>query len=355
MKAKLYLEDGSIFEGTLHTTSDFEIGEVVFNTSMSGYQEIATDPSYKGQILIYTYPLIGNVGTNMVENESKKPQVSGVIVKEMSSDASHYEMIRSFASFLDEQGIPALSIKDTRALTKLIRTKGVMKGIISKKELSELEQKKYFNQVDLSNVVYESTVKEAFTKGDGDYHVALIDFGVKDSILDQLLSKGLKVTVVPALTVLSDLAALQVDGIFLSNGPGDPRDLTEVIKELKEWIGTYPIAGICLGHQLLGLATGAEIRKMSFGHRGANHPVKDMRSGKIYITSQNHGYVIEEGTLDQGFDVTHMSMNDHSIEGMMHLEKQIYSVQFHPEAGPGPKDAYVIFDEFVSFLKGGNL
>lgn len=345
MKAKLILENGMVFEGKAFGYLESTVGEVVFNTGMTGYQEILTDPSYYGQIVTMTYPLIGNYGINLEDVESRAPKVKGLIVREKANIPSNFRCELSLENYLKEHKVLGLEGIDTRALTKVLRNHGTMKGIISL-EHSNIEQVKslldsYSNVDAVRNV---STKISYGIEGSGK-HVAILDFGIKQNIINCFKARGCKITVFNGFTSAKDVLAVNPDLVFLSNGPGDPADLVEVIEVMKELVSKVPITGICLGHQLLAIVLGGKTSKLKFGHRGCNHPVKDLEENKVYITSQNHGYYVSE--LPKEMKVTHLSVNDGTIEGMRHNKLPIFSVQFHPEACPGPKDIEVIFDKFL--------
>lgn len=352
MKAYLYLENGDVFEGNAFGYQEETTGEVVFNTGMTGYQEVLTDPSYWGQIVVMTYPLIGNYGTNLDDHESDGIKVKGFIVRDKCNDPNNFRCEMELEEFLKQSKIPAIEGVDTRALTKVLRNAGTMNGIISLKELTSEEVseriKKYSNKEAVSSVSIE---KKYTIEGNGP-HIALVDFGAKSNIIDSLQRRNCKITVLPYNTKAADILSGDYDCVFLSNGPGDPMDLPEVIEEIKKLIGKKPLLGICLGHQLLALALGGTTAKMKFGHRGVNHPVKDLAKDKTIITSQNHGYVVKDVPADT--NVTFININDDTIEGIRHKKYPVCSVQFHPEASPGPKDADYIFDEFIEFIKIGN-
>jgi carbamoyl-phosphate synthase small subunit len=345
MKAKLILENGMIFEGTAFGYLEESIGEVVFNTGMTGYQEVLTDPSYYGQIVTMTYPLIGNYGINLDDIESKGPKVRGFIVREKCDDPSNFRCEMDLQGYLKQSKIIGIEGIDTRALTKILRNSGTMKGIISLKELTEEEVKEKLKTFDNRHAVKAVTSKEVYTVEGSGKHVAIMDFGIKENILRSFKKRGCKLTIFPANAKAEKILKENPDLIFLSNGPGDPEDLTEAIDTIKELIGKKPIVGICLGHQLLALSLGGSTEKLKFGHRGCNHPVKDIEENKVYITLQNHGYVVKD--LPPDMVETHVSVNDGTIEGMKHKTLPIYSVQFHPEASPGPSDANNIFDKFL--------
>ncbi|BAL83394.1 putative carbamoyl-phosphate synthase small subunit [Selenomonas ruminantium subsp. lactilytica TAM6421] len=355
MKGKLILEDGSVFTGQLLNDSR-ATGEVVFNTSMTGYQESLTDPSYCRQILTLTYPMVGNYGIADIFMQSRKAFVGGFVIGELCELGSNWHYEESLAQFLTKQDIPCLYDVDTRAVTRKIRNAGTMKGIIVPEDASQEEIDKLMAVPIKKEVVMEVTTPEAYTieaeKEDAPLVVAM-DFGVKQNILTSLHDIGCKLQVVPADTKAEDILAMNPDGIFLSNGPGDPADVPEIVEEIKKLIGKKPIFGICLGHQLIARALGAKTYKLKFGHRGSNQPVKDLRTGKVQISSQNHGYAVEEESLkDLPLEVTHINVNDGTVEGVRHTELPLFSVQYHPEASPGPDDNLYLFDEFWTMLKG---
>ncbi|MBR6013088.1 MAG: glutamine-hydrolyzing carbamoyl-phosphate synthase small subunit [Selenomonadaceae bacterium] len=356
MKGKLILEDGTVFRGQIFggTNANSE-GEVVFNTGMTGYQEILTDPSYCRQIVTLTYPLIGNYGTAKIFEQSRKSFVSGLIIGELCTIPSNSTLERTLAEYLTVERIPCLYDVDTRALTRRIRAEGTMKGVIVSEYTSQLTIDQMMELPIDTDVVEQVTTNKTYTlesdKKDAPFVVAM-DFGVKRHILESMNNLGCKVMVVPAGTSADDILSMNPDGVFLSNGPGDPKDVPEIIDEIKKLIGEKPIFGICLGHQLLALAMGADTYKLKFGHRGSNQPVKDLRTGRVYITSQNHGYAVDEKSLkDIPLEITHISMNDGTVEGMRHKELPIYSVQYHPEASPGPTDNMYLFDEFFKMME----
>ena len=346
MKGKLILENGIVFEGNLFGYLEESVGEVVFNTGMTGYEEILTDPSYYGQIVTMTYPLIGNYGINLEDFESKSPKVKGFIVREKCNYPNNFRCEMELEGYLKQNKIIGLEGIDTRALTKILRKNGTMKGIIATCELSESEIEKKLSSFSNRDAVKKVTTKKCYTIEGSGKHVAIMDFGIKQNILRSFTSRNCKLTVFPADVTAKDILKVNPDLIFLSNGPGDPKDLQDVIKTLKEIIGKKPIVGICLGHQLLALTLGGQTGKLKFGHRGCNHPVKDIEENKVYITSQNHGYYVSK--LPENMEITHVSVNDGTIEGMRHKNLPILSVQFHPEACPGPKDIDIIFDKFLS-------
>ncbi|PKM57203.1 MAG: carbamoyl phosphate synthase small subunit [Firmicutes bacterium HGW-Firmicutes-3] len=350
MKAKLILENGTVFEGKAFGYMKETVGEVVFNTSMTGYQEILTDPSYYGQIVTMTYPMIGNYGLNLDDHESSGVKVKGLVVREKADNPNNWRCEFEIDEYLSRHKILGIEGIDTRALTKIIRNSGTMKGIITVRDLTESQIASKFKSFHNDKAVEEVTSKEVkVMEGDG-IHIVAMDFGIKNNILRSFKNRNCKITIVPASTKAEEILALSPDGVFLSNGPGDPKDIPMVIHEIKKLIGKKPITGICLGHQLLALALDGDTEKLKFGHRGANHPVKDLNTGRVMITSQNHGYVVCEEGLPEGVTVTHINLNDGTVEGMKHHEHQIYCIQFHPEACPGPHDTDPIFDEFVAIM-----
>ncbi|MBM7702599.1 carbamoyl phosphate synthase small subunit [Metabacillus iocasae] len=348
MKGYLHLQNGDTFEGMIENTSTKQEvnGEVVFFTGMTGYQEVVTDPSYKNQIIVFTYPLIGNYGINEHDYESKKPHVSAVVVYECCENGFHYEAMYSFKQYLKKWNIPLITHVDTRAVVKRIRNEGTMPAILSP---YEKKQKVTGDETDL--IVKQVSTTTMNTYGEGDKHIILLDFGYKKSILQELLNRQCKVTVVPYSTSDVEIHALKPDGIVLSNGPGDPTQLSFQLSSLKKVMATYPTLGICFGHQLIGLAFGGKTNKLPFGHRGANQPVMDLLKKKVYMTSQNHSYVVDEESMKQTpLTVRFKNVNDHSVEGLMHETLPILSVQYHPEAHPGPSESNYIFDEFINFV-----
>jgi carbamoyl-phosphate synthase small subunit len=363
MKGYLAMEDGTVLEGKVFGAKGQTVGEVVFNTSMTGYQEILTDPSYCGQIITMTYPLIGNYGTNSEDLESKRPYCKGFIVKEFCNEPSNWRNESNIEAYLEKHGVMGISGIDTRYLTRKIRNFGTLRGIITTNPLTSEEAIAYLKQVDNitgPHLVQEVTTPETYevpvldiTKLDQSYKVVVIDFGAKENILRSLNHLGCHLHVVPSSTTTEEILAMNPDGIMLSNGPGDPTDVPEAIKTVSELIGKKPIFGICLGHQIIGLAVGAKTYKLKFGHRGANHPVKDLATGRVYITSQNHGYSIQEESLaNLDITVTHRNLNDGTVEGIKHNSLPLFSVQYHPEAAPGPEDSAYLFDQFISLMAG---
>lgn len=356
MNAILALEDGKIYKGRSFGADTEKCGEVVFNTSMTGYQEIITDPSYKGQIVTMTYPLIGNYGVNDEDVESRRPFVDGFVVKEYSKIASNWRSKKTLGDYLKENGIPAIEGIDTRDLTLHIRQAGAMKAILSTTDLDESSLIKKARHspglvgVDLVKDVMPAKVYEWNNKGK--YKVVVLDCGVKFNSLRELAGNGCRVTVVPASMPSKEILALKPDGILLSNGPGDPAALPYVVNTVRELIGKLPIFGICLGHQMLGQALGGKTYKLKFGHHGGNQPVKDLKSGKVAISVQNHGFCVDIDTLNKKeVAITHINLNDQTLEGMRHRKFPVFSVQFHPEAGPGPHDAKCLFGNFIDMIR----
>ena len=395
MKAFLILEDGTVFEGT-HIGADREIiSEIVFNTSMAGYLEVLTDPSYAGQAVCMTYPLIGNYGICKDDMESLKPWPDGFIVHELSRIPSNFRCDMTIQQFLEENQVPGIAGIDTRALTKILREKGTMNGMITTNEKYDFAQiQPRLKAYTTGKVVERVTCKEKYVvkptlkleengplsgaaRFDKDSYgkgvreprptlvkelngaglrVALMDFGAKANIAHSLAERGCEVTVFPALTPAEEIIAMQPDGIMLSNGPGDPKECTSIIEEIKKLYATdIPIFAICLGHQLMALANGCDTHKMKYGHRGGNHPVKDLATGRVYISSQNHGYVVDTDKLDPKVAVpAFINVNDGTNEGLAYTGKNIFTVQYHPEACPGPQDSRYLFDRFIRMMKGEN-
>jgi len=355
-KAIIALEDGRVFEGYSFAADGERCGEVVFNTSLSGYQEILTDPSYKGQMVVMTYPLIGNYGVNHDDTESGEISVESFIVKEYSSIASNWRSEKTLADYLKENGIIGIEDIDTRALTRHIRTQGAMKAVVStmdtdvKRLVEKARASKGLVGVDM---VREVTCGEQFKLNEGgEFKVAVLDCGVKSNILRHLVSRNCELTVYPADTSAETVLGDDPDGIFLSNGPGDPAGAPYVYENVKKMLGKKPVFGICLGHQMLGLAMEGETYKLKFGHHGGNQPVKDLSTGKVSITAQNHGFCVDVDSLkSKNVKITHINLNDNTVEGMESAELKFFSVQFHPEAGPGPNDAVYLFDRFIDMMR----
>jgi carbamoyl-phosphate synthase small subunit len=353
MKRQLILEDGTIFIGKAFGSDTNTIGEVVFNTGMTGYQEILSDPSYCGQIVTLTYPLIGNYGINRDDFESITPSVRGLIVKESAEYPSNWRSELSLDEFLKIKKIPGISGIDTRKLTRIIRQYGTLKGAFCgiEEDVQEVLKSLQSTNLPIDQVSQVSTKNPYPSPGRGK-RVVLVDFGMKHGILRELNRRDCDVIVVPYHTTAEEILQLSPDGIMLSNGPGDPKDVPEAIEMIKGVLGKVPFFGICLGHQLFALACGANTEKMKFGHRGSNHPVKDLATGKIAITSQNHGYTVEESSIaNTRLSVTHIALNDGTVEGLKHLDYPAFTVQYHPEASPGPEDANGLFDQFLQMIE----
>lgn len=355
MKAFLILEDGNVFTGTSIGAQKEVISEIVFNTSMTGYLEVLTDPSYAGQAVVMTYPLIGNYGICEEDMESLKPWPDAYIVREISRIPSNFRSEDSIQNFLEKYEIPGIAGIDTRALTKILREKGTMNGMITTNANYDLNEilpiLKEYTSV---NVVEKVTCKEKKVLNGTGLNVALMDFGAKDNIAQSLNRRGCNITVYPALTTADEIIKSNPDGIMLSNGPGDPKECKSIINEIKKLYHTdIPIFAICLGHQLMALATGADTYKMKYGHRGGNHPVKDLETNRVYISSQNHGYVVDVEGLDSNIAVpAFVNVNDGTNEGLKYKNKNIFTVQFHPEACPGPQDSGYLFDRFIEMMEG---
>ncbi len=368
--AILALEDGTVFEGRSFGARTQRSGEVVFNTAITGYQEIFTDPSYAGQIVVLTYPEIGNYGANSDDSESGRPYIEGLVVREMSSIRSNWRSGEKAEEFLSAHNIPVAAEIDTRKLVRHLRTRGVMRGMLSSnggdpKEL--VEQARGIPSMaglDLATRVSTSSAYQ-WEKGvqgcspselvgrpaEARCHVVAYDYGIKRNILRRLVHSGCRVTVVPALTSAQDVLALKPDGVFLSNGPGDPEPLHTQVANIRRLIGKTPVFGICLGHQLLGLAFGGKTYKLKFGHRGANHPVLNKVTGRVEITSHNHGFAVDPDSLNPAdVELTHFNLNDHTLEGFRHRREPVFCVQYHPEAAPGPHDSLYLFDDFMRLI-----
>jgi carbamoyl-phosphate synthase small subunit len=369
MKALIALEDGRVFTGRSFTGPGEAVGEIVFNTSMTGYQEILGDPSYKGQIVTMTYPLIGNYGVCEADMESAGIHPGAFLVKEYNAVPSNFRSQGSLADFLRQHQVLGVEGLDTRALTKHIRQAGALKGLVSTLDLvpeSLVQKAKSWSGLVGNDMVSVVTCPEAYgwteqgpvpgtnftTANPGSYKVVAMDFGLKYNQLRLLSARGCQVQVVPAQTSASEILAMNPDGIFLSNGPGDPAGIPGVVETIKAMLGKRPIFGICLGHQLLGLAYGGTTYKLKFGHRGGNQPVKDLITGKVEITAQNHGFCVDMNSIDPNeVELTHINLNDNSVEGMRHKRYPVYSVQYHPENAPGPHDSLYLFDRFIEMMK----
>lgn len=352
MKRKLILENGAVFNGTALGATDDTYGEVVFQTGMTGYQEIMSDPSYAGQIITMTYPLIGNYGINRDDFESMKPALKGVVVKDAAKHPSHHLMRQSLDEWLKAIQVPGISGVDTRMLTRMIREQGAMRGaIVPMEENTEQVLTTLKNTKPLIGKVKEVSTKTTYANPGTGKRVVLIDYGMKKGILRDLLEKGYDVIVVPYDTTSEEILSYDPDGVVLSNGPGDPADIPEAETAIRGLLGSVPLFGICMGHQLLARACGADTFKMKFGHRGSNHPVREIATGRIAITSQNHGYTIDPESLDRTpLEMTHQNVNDNSVEGVRHMHAPAFSVQYHPEASAGPEDAKELFVQFDALM-----
>ena len=359
-QAHLVLEDGSIHRGEAFGSESGVNGEVVFNTSMTGYQEVLTDPSYAGQLVTLTYPLVGNYGINREDFESRRIQVSGLIVREHCDQPSHTGADETLHEFLKSQNIPGISGVDTRAITRRLRNRGVMSGIITTESpesaLERLAEATRYDDVDFVRTVTTdqdySWDKPALEPGAPGYRILVTDCGLKYNILRLLRQRGCEVTAVPATMPAEGMLAMKPDGILLSPGPGDPQLLDYRVSNVQKLVGRVPMMGICLGHQILARAMGAQTFKLKFGHRGGNHPVKDLSDGRVYITAQNHGYAVTADSLPAGLEISHINLNDDTIEGLRHQELPVFSIQYHSEGSPGPHDNEYLFDRFLKLVQG---
>jgi len=370
--ARLALEDGTVLYGTSFGAEGTAPGEVIFNTALTGYQEVLTDPSYRGQIVTMTYPLIGNYGTNTLDVEADRVHVAGFVVRELSSICSSWRAAKELSDYLASEGVTGIEDVDTRFLTRKLRTVGVMNGVISTEKVSDedlVQMAREAPKMEGQDLVRDVTAPDGYPWNRGrvrDYVndptlanqdgplVVAIDFGIKRSILRNLCDRGFRVEVVPAKLPAEEILAKKPDGVFLSNGPGDPEPVRYGIRTVRSLLGQVPVFGICLGHQILGLALGGRTYKLRFGHHGANHPVRNLATNKVEITSQNHGFCVDIDSLaGKGVDVTHMNLNDDTLEGIRCKEKKCFSVQYHPEASPGPHDSAYLFDEFRKVVEEG--
>jgi carbamoyl-phosphate synthase small subunit len=378
MQAILALEDGRIFRGHGYGHLGECQGEVVFNTSLTGYQEIATDPSYAGQIVVLTNPQIGNYGTNLADNESAKPYIEGLIVREFSAISSNWRSEQVTDEYMERYAVPVLAEIDTRALVRHLRTHGVMRGVISSTEtdtdvlVARARAIRKMDGTDLAKVVSTKSVY-TFDEFDGrnqtddpylahavvedsevrkHHHVVAYDFGIKHNILRMLTREGCRVTVVPAETTADEVLGLKPDGVFLSNGPGDPEPVDYAVQAIREMMGRVPVFGICLGHQLCGLALGGKTYKLKFGHHGGNHPVRNNTTGKVEITAHNHNFAVDPDSINANeVELTHVDLNDNTLEGLRHKTLPLFSVQYHPEAAPGPHDSHYLFRDFRKMME----
>jgi len=356
-KAYLVLEDGTVYEGEHFGADTTSYGEVVFDTSMAGYQEMLTDPSFAGQLLLLTYPLVGNYGMNAVDDESPNVQARGLIVREHCQTPSHYQSVETLDAYLKRHGIPGIAGLDTRALTRKLRSSGVMMGLLTAtmepdQALAELHSLPAYADLALAHEVGTDAEIVATPPASGQsLHVVLVDCGVKRSIISHLSSVGCHVTVVPVTVTADRIRQLSPDGVLISPGPGDPVHLGGLEAEMRKVMGTVPVMGICLGHQVIARALGATTFKLKFGHHGGNHPVKDVATGRVYITTQNHGYAVAADSLPDGLEVSHINLNDQTVEGLKHRDFPLISIQYHAEGTPGPRDSAYLFGEFVRLMQ----
>ena len=377
MHAILALEDGRVFRGEGYGHPGECQGEVVFNTSLTGYQEIATDPSYAGQIVVLTNPQIGNYGTNQADNESNKPYIEGLIVREFSAIGSNWRSEQVTDEYMERYSVPVLAEIDTRALVRHLRTHGVMRGVISTETLDAdalIQKARTIRKMDGTDLAKVVSTKSVYTFDSDDtrnqsgdfllpaarvrdaglrkHHVVAYDFGIKQNILRMLTREGCNVTVVPAETTAADVMSMKPDGVFLSNGPGDPEPVEYAVKAIRDMLGRVPVFGICLGHQLCGLALGGKTYKLKFGHHGGNHPVRNNATGKVEITAHNHNFAVDPDSINANeVELTHVDLNDQTLEGLRHKTLPLFSVQYHPEAAPGPHDSHYLFSDFRKMME----
>lgn len=357
-KAYLVFEDGTVHEGEAFGARTTTCGEVVFDTSMTGYQEMLTDPSFAGQLLILTYPLIGNYGINTVDNQSPHIQARGLVVREHCPSPSHFQSCETLDAYLARHGIPGIAGVDTRSVTRKLRSAGVMMGALTT-EMTAEEALRALR--DAPNYAEQNLASEASTDNEwaasaehpdhNQMHVALVDCGVKQGIVDHLTAAGCKVTVIPLSSTTDRIREMSPDGVLISPGPGDPAHLSSLEEVIRQLIGTVPIMGICLGHQAIARALGARTFKLKFGHHGGNHPVRDIASGRVYITTQNHGYAVDDSSLPDGLDVSHINLNDGTVEGLTHRDYPLLSIQYHAEGSPGPQDSSYLFHQFIDMMR----
>lgn len=355
MKARILLEDGTILEGNSFSENKTVFGEIVFNTGMTGYQEILTDPSYAGQIVVMTYPIIGSYGVNIDDIESDKVQAYGFVVKELVEEHSNWKSSSSLSDYFKKHNIFAISGIDTRMLTKKIRNQGAMSCVITTEKITEELRQQLKDYIFPKYIVSQVSRNNLKILPGNNKKIGLVDFGVKKGIIDHLLSLGCEIHLFPWDTPAETILRAGLDAVLLSNGPGDPKDVTKAIETTHGLIGEIPLFGICLGHQILALALGGDTYKLKFGHRGSNHPVQDLSTGKVIITAQNHGYAVCPKSFPEKVQVTHININDRTVEGFCYPDLNIYTVQFHPEAGPGPEDANYIFGNWINMLKKENI
>ena len=356
-KARLVLEDGKIYHGRVFAKGKESLGEVIFNTSMVGYQEVLTDPSYKGQIVLMTYPLIGSYGINSEDIQSKKLHLEALVIKEYIENHSNWRATKSLKEYLEENNVLGVEGFDTRTITRNLRETGSKLGLLTTSEISDEELREKIRSAtdpikgqNLAGIVSTTEVYKWDAPKEKKFEVAVLDCGVKYEILNQLKEIGAQCTVYPFNTPSSEILEKKYDGVLLSNGPGDPENVKEAVQTVKELLGQIPMFGICLGHQILSIAVDIPIKKLEFGHHGMNHPIKNKITGEVEITSQNHIYCSDESALKDGFEVTHTNLNDQTIAGIRSVDKKAFSVQYHPEAAPGPRDSHYLFEEFAHLM-----